>query len=235
MRDLSLSLPLIKLQSMRKLIPALYVLLFISATGFAQAYESSTEYDKKKQAAIAIDYNYSEEAVENAISKKMENLGYKGKDEKGLFNKDKGFRVYKNASIPEISTKPMDYVIKVDQKSRKESDKSIVYLILLKDGENAMSSFDGYDIDHVKSFLDNLLPDVEAANLELQIQAQEDVIVKANKKFKSLQSDKEDMENKIKKLQDDIEKNLKKQDDAQKDIEDQKKSLEDLKRKRKSS
>src|SRR5258706_9784881 len=147
MRDLSLSLSLIKLQSMRKLIPALCVLLFISATGFTQAYESSTEYDKKKQAAIAIDYNYSEEAVENAISKKMEKLGYKGKDEKGLFNKDKGFRVYKNASIPEISTKPMDYVIKVDQKSRKENDKSIVYLVLLKDGENAMSSFDGYDID----------------------------------------------------------------------------------------
>ncbi|MEO6327885.1 MAG: hypothetical protein ABIO55_03090 [Ginsengibacter sp.] len=220
---------------MRKLIPALFVLLFCSNAGFAQAYESSAEYGKKKQAAFAIDYNYSEEAVENAIIKKMDKLGYNGKDEKGLFNKDKGFRVYKNASIPEISSQSMDYIVKVDQKSRRENDKSIVYLVILKDGENAMSGFGAYDIDHVKSFLNNLLPDVEAANLELQIQAQEDVIVKANKKLKNLQSDREDMENKIKKLQNDIEKNLKDQDDAEKDIENQKKTLEDIKGRRKSS
>src|SRR5687767_6659119 len=143
---------------MKKLIPALVVLFFTSSAGFTQAYESSTEYDKKKQAAFAIDYNYSEEAVENAIAKKMEKLGYNGKDEKGLFNKDKGFRVYKNASISEISSKSMDYIIKVERKSRKENDKAIVYLIILKDGENAGSSLDGYDTDRVKSFLNNLLP-----------------------------------------------------------------------------
>ena len=220
---------------MKKLIPALLVLLFSSINAFTQAYESSTEYDKKKQTALSIDYNYREEAVENAIIKKMEKLGYNGKDEKGLFNKDKGFRVYKNATITEISSKSMDYIVKVDQKSRKEDDKSIVYLIILKDGENAMSGFDGYDLDHAKSFLNSLLPDVEAANLELQIQAQEDVLVKANKKLKNLQSDKGDLENKIKKLEDDIQKNLKDQENTQKDIENQRKGLEDLKLKRKSA
>jgi hypothetical protein len=224
-----------KLTIMRKLIPALFILLSISTNAFTQAYESSTEYDKKKQLAIAIDYNYSEQAVENAIMKKMEKLGYNGKAEKGLFNRDKGFRVYKNTSISEISTKSMDYVIKVDQKSRKEVDKSIIYLVMLKDGENAMSTLDASDIDNAKSFLNNLLPDVEAANLELQIDAQGDVLVKAEKKLRNLRSDKEDLENKIKKLQDDIQKNLKDQDDAQKDIENQRKSLEDLKSRRKSS
>lgn len=220
---------------MRKLIPALFILLSISTNGFTQAYESSTEYDKKKQFAIAIDYNYSEQAVENAIMKKMEKLGYNGKAEKGLFNRDKGFRVYKNTSISEISSKSMDYVIKVDQKSRKEDDKSIIYLVMLKDGENAMSTLDASDIDNAKSFLNNLLPDVEAANLELQIDAQGDVLVKAEKKLRNLRSDKEDLENKIKKLQDDIQKNLKDQDDAQKDIENQRKTLEDLKSRRKTS
>jgi len=220
---------------MRNLLPSLSILLFLSTNAFSQAYESSTEYDKKKQAAIAIDYNYSEEAVENAILKRMEKLGYNGKAEKGLFNKDKGFRVYKNTIISEISDKSMDYVLKVDQKSRKEDDKSIIYLVLLKDGENAMSSLDGYDIDKVKSFLNNLLPDVEAANLELQIDKQGEVIVKAEKKFKNLRSDKEDLENKIKKLQDDIRKNLKEQEDTQQDIENQRKALEDLKSRRKSS
>ena len=220
---------------MRNLLPALVVLLFTSTNGFTQAYETSTDYDKKKQAAFAIDYDYSEEAVQNAIMKKMEKLGYNGKAEKGLFNKDKGFRVYKNTVISEISSKSMDYVIKVDQKSRKENDKSIVYLIILKDDQNAKGSLDTYDTDQVKSFLSNLRPEVEAADLELQIGKQEDVVVKAEKKIKNLRSDKEDLENKIKKLQEDIKKNLKDQDDTQKDIENQKKALEDLKYKRKSA
>ncbi len=74
---------------------------------------------------------------------------------------------------------------------------------------------------------------MEAADLELQIIAQEDVIVKAEKKLKGLRSDKEDMEKKIQKLQDDIKKNEKDQTDTQQDVENQKVNLETLKGKRK--
>ena len=224
-----------KTSIMRKSITAFFLFSSISVNTFSQSYETTTDYDKKKQAAFAIDYDYPEAAVENAIIKKMEKLGYNGREEKGLFNKDKGARVYKNASIPEISSKSLDYVIKVDRKSRKESDKSTLYFIAIKDGENTRSSMDSYEAGQVQSFLNNLLPDVEAANLELQIDAQQNVVVKAEKKFKDLRADKEDMDNKIKKLQDDIQKNLKDQEASQKDIENQKKALDDLKSKRKSS
>jgi hypothetical protein len=219
---------------MLKPITVLCVLMFTALVGLTQSYESTTDYDKKKQAAFAIDYDYPEEAVENAIIKKMEKLGYNGKEEKGLFNKDKGTRVYRNTSIPDISTKSLDYIVKVDRKSRKESDKSTLYLIVLKDGQNARSNLDVSEAGQVQSFLNDLLPEVEAANLELQIKSQEDVVVKAEKKLKGLRSDKEDMESKIRKLQDDIKKNIQDQEAAQKDIEAQKKGLEDLKGKRKS-
>jgi peptidoglycan hydrolase CwlO-like protein len=127
----------------------------------------------------------------------------------------------------------MDYIIKVDQKSKKEKDESIVYLIINKDGENAMPKFDAADIEQAKAFLNNLEPDVVAAGLELQIKDQEDVVSKAEKKLRGLKDDKEDMEKKIKKLQDDIQKNLKDQDNTQKDIENQRQELENLKLKRK--
>jgi len=211
------------------------VAITICSFVFAQAYEGSVEYDKKKQQAFVVEYRYQPEAVENAVLQKMERLGYKGKEEKGLFNKDKGFHVYKNAYITEISNNSMDYMIKVEQKSRKEKDESVVYLIIYKDGENAMPKFDAYDIKQAKTFLNSLVPDVEAADLELQIGAQEDAVAKAEKKFKNLQSDKEDMENKIKKLQDDIQKNMKDQEDTQKDIENQRQALENLRLKRKST
>lgn len=198
----------------------------------AQAYESKIEFNKKKQDAFAIDYAYSPEAVENAVVARMEKLGYKTKEEKGLFNKDKGFRVYKNAFVTEISDQSMDYILRVERKSRKEKDEAVLYLIMQKDGSNAKAGFDAWDVDKVKSFLNNLRPDVEAADLELQILAQEEVVVRAEKKLKSLLDDKEDMEKKIKKLEDDIKKNIKDQEDTQKDIESQKQNLENLRSRR---
>jgi hypothetical protein len=220
---------------MKRILLSFSAVIFFTATAFAQAYEGSIEYDKKKQQAFVIDYPYPAEAVENAIVQKMQRLGYKGKEEKGMFNKDKGFIVFKSAYITDIINSSMDYIIKVEQKSRKEKDASVLYFIISKDSENAMKNFDGYDVNRAKGFLNDLLPDVEAANLELQIIAQEEAVAKAEKKLKGLQNDKEDMERKIKKLQDDIKDNLKNQEDTRQDIENQKKALEALKIKRTAS
>ncbi|HZI53181.1 MAG TPA: hypothetical protein VFD56_05755, partial [Chitinophagaceae bacterium] len=57
-----------------------------------------------------------------------------------------------------------------------------------KDGENAVSGFDADEMTQAKGFLNALLPEVETANLDLQIKAQEELIAKAEKKYKSLQS-----------------------------------------------
>jgi hypothetical protein len=215
------------------LVSCLSVLFSLPA--FSQSYESKIEYSKKKQDAFAIDYAYSPEAVENAIVNRMEKLGYKTKEEKGLFNKDKGFRTYKNAFISDISSTSFDYVVKVEQKSRKDKNEAVLYLVILKDGNNAKAGFEAADVERAKTFLNNLQPDVEAADLELQIIAQEEVVVKAEKKLKGLKSDKEDMEKKIQKLQDDIKKNEKDQTDTQQDIENQKVNLETLRGKRKNN
>ena len=217
---------------MRNFIFTLFATTLLMATGFAQAYEGSIEYNKQKQQAFVIDYPYPAEAVENAIVQKMSRIGYKGKEEKGMFNKDKGFIIYRAAYVTDISSSSMDYIIKVEQKSRKEKDASILYLVINKNNENAMKEFDASDAGKAKDFLNKLQPDVEAANLELQIEAQEEMVAKTEKKLKNLQNDKEDMEKKIKKLQDDIKDNLKDQDNTQKDIENQKQALEALKSKR---
>lgn len=219
---------------MGKLIFFLGACFLYCSIAFGQAYEGKIEYDKKKQAAFVIEFPYPPEAVENAIVQKMEKLGYKGKEEKGLFNKDKGFWVFKNAYVTEITDKKLDYIITVERKSRKEKDEAVLYMLVNKDGESAIVSFDAYDMSQAKTFLNNLMPDVEAANLELQIKAQEEVVAKAEKKYRNLQSDKEDMESKIKKLENDIEKNIKEQEETQKDIENQKQILEGLRYKRRN-
>jgi hypothetical protein len=219
---------------MRKITLAL-ILLSASICINAQAYEDKIEYNKQKQACIVIDYDFPAQAVENAVISKMGQLGYKGKEEKGVFNKDKGFRVYKGAMIADISPSRYDYVINIDRKSKKESDASVLYLIILKDDANALTMLNTIELNGAKTFLQDLYPQIEEANLELQITAQEDVVVKAEKKLKGLQTDKDDMERKIKKLQDDIQTNEKNQESQTSEIENQRKALDALRGKRKKT
>ena len=213
---------------MKKISLLFIAFLSISSIALAQAYEGTIQYDKKKQAAILIDYAYPSQAVENAMIQRMEKLGYRAKEEKGILNRDKGVLVFKSAYVTDISKEKMDYIIKVERKGKKENDESILYLILQKDGENAMDKLEATDIGKAKLYLNNMLPDIEVANLELQIKAKEEVVVKAEKKLKGLQDDKIELEKKMAE-------NAKSQDDTIKDIEAQKISLETLRGKRKKS
>lgn len=222
---LPLSLPA-KSAIMKKIVLLVATVISLVIAARAQAFEDNVQYDKKKQPAIAINYNYPVLAVENAFVLKMEKMGYKAKEEKGIFNKDKGFIVFKNAYVTDISAGRMDYIIKVEKKSRKESDESVMYMIMMKDGENAMIKMDAEDVGKAKLFLNNMLPDIEAANLEIQIKDQEDVVAKAEKKLRDLKDDQASLEKKLQQNKSD-------QEGTQKDIESQKQALGVLVGKRK--
>lgn len=200
------------------------LMMFVS---FGQSYEATIQYDKKKQQAIAIDFVYQPQAVENAIMQKLSKMGYKPKEEKGILNRDKGFLVYKNIFITDIMSDRMDYLIKVERKSRKETDESIMYLVMLKDDRNALGMMDAGDVGRAKSFLNNLLPEVEAADLELQIIAQQEVVTKAEKKLRDLKEEQTSLERKIAD-------NKTSQENTQKDIESQKQALGVLEGKRRT-
>ena len=219
---------------MRKLI-LFTIFLSISFLLNAQAHEGTVEYNKGKQACIIMEYNYPPEAVENAMRAKLLELGYGGREEKGMFNKDKGFRVYKETTIGEISPDKYDFVINIERKSHKEHDETKVSLIIFKGEVNALANLSREELEKVKAFFDNLLPEVEASNLEIQIGTQAVTVEKAEKKLKTLHDENVQMENKIKKLQEDLEKNLKEQELQKKEIENQHKTLDALKGRRKGS
>lgn len=211
---------------------SLVLALFSFTVLLGQAREGKMEYDKKKQEAIVIEYSYPQEAVENAIIKKIEDMGNQAKEEKGVFNKDKGCIVFKNATVNEISGEMLNYIVKIERKSRKDEDETILYMVINnKDGEDMIARESGY-ASKAKAFLNDLLPDIESAHLDLKIKAQEGTVAKAEKKFKDLQADQASMEKKIKSLQEDLKENAKDQEAQQKEIEVQKQTLEGLKKKR---
>jgi len=192
----------------------------------AQSYEGTIEYDKKDRKATIIEFPYAPSVVENAIIEKMENLGYKKKQ-------SKGFLVYKNAVIKAISSEPADYMIKVEAKSRKEKDESIVYLIMNEGEESITLKDEALLIGSMKIFLNEMSPHVEAFSLEKGIQGQEASVAKAEKRLKDMKEDQEIIEKKIKKLQEDLKDNAKDQEKQLKEIKNQKLTLETMKGKRK--
>lgn len=208
-----------------KSILALVSFILFSSVLNAQAYEGTVQFDKKKQPAILVEYVYPAQAVENAFVQKMEMLGFRPKEEKGILNRDRGFLVFRNAIVTDISEKRYDYILKVERKSRREDDESVLYLVVQDNGDNVLNKMDASDVSRAKSYLNAMIPDIEAANLELQILAQQDVVNKAEKKLRDLE---EEYNTLTKKLKD----NEKSQEDTRSDIENQKKSLEKLQEKR---
>lgn len=213
---------------MQKLYILLAFISVVSVKTWGQSYEGTIDFDKKKQKALVIDYNYSPEAVENAIVDRIEKLGYSSKTEKGLFNKNKGFIVFKNAVISEIDPVQHDYMIKIEKKSRKDDNESTLYMVIMSGEENQLGAMKTDDIARAKYFLNNLHPDIEEAKLEIEIKGNEESVAKSEKKFKDLQDEKADLEKKLKK-------NAEELDKQSKQIEVQRTSLDTLRGRRRGN
>src|SRR5258705_7991788 len=156
---------------MKKIITSVFFLLSFFLLK-AQVSKDKVSYNKDKQECLVMHYNYPPDAVEKALISKLSKLGYTGREEKGMLNKDKGFRIYKEATIDEISSNKYDYVVNIEKKSNKELDETVLYLIIFKGNENALSKLSSDELDKVKDFLNNLVPDVEAAHIEILIATQ---------------------------------------------------------------
>ena len=188
---------------------------------YGQVYESKIDYKKTSQSAVVGEYKYSEEIVQKTLRDKWERMGYKIKS-------TKGFLVVSNAVIGSVSSKPLEYAFKVERKSRKEKDITLLSAIINENDANATAD----NSEKLKSFLSELIPFIEATNLDFMVNEQYDAVVKSQKKFKNLQDNQNSIERKIRNLQDDLKRNAKDQDEMQKEITKQQELLDGLKAKK---
>jgi hypothetical protein len=212
--------------------------LFLFLTGFATSFivyaqptasEGSTDFQRTTQPAAIIELPYSEKVVEKAIKEYMSKKGVKDDDNKGY----KIFRGYKIKNAHEYSS---DLYFKIERKSRREKETTVVFLVAGKNGEDIKKRVvnDNISIDGCKELLEDMIPAIAAYDLEVQIQDQEDVIKKAEKKYSGLIDDQKDYEKRIKALEDKLEQNKKDQEKQQEEVKKQKELLELLRGKRKS-
>jgi len=179
---------------MRKIIYTLITLFIFTITVSAQARYVFIDFKDTKKPGVQNEFSYSDKTISNAIDDKMTKMGYKSKDLKD-------YTVYKSVLLPELGNQTYDLYFKVDRKSRKEKDNAVVTMLVSSGNENFISgSSDSRTMNNARNYLDNLLSTITAYDLQQQVNAQQDIVTKAEKKYKSLQNDADDLQEKKNKL-----------------------------------
>ena len=212
---------------MRRALLLLFVLLAFKWS-FCQAVEGKVAYQKTQQPAAVIELPYPPEMVEHTISEYLSKKGGKGEDLKG-------FRSFRNMRLSETDTAVADLYFKIDPKSRKEKDKSIVYLVAAKPNEDvsARSTEDRFGIEEAKAFLNGIVPSLETTSIDAQIKGQEENVKKAEKKLSQLADEGQDLMKKKMAIEQKILENQQGQERQKVEIEKQRGELQSMVSKRK--
>ena len=187
---------------MKKYFLLLLICIACGITGSAQVGEAVVEFNKSKRTVKSMEISDAPEIVEQAVKNKMLKSGYKQKE-------SKGWMVFKDIDDPEISSERSDLYIKVERKSRREKEASLVYFFASKPGdpatpvpfENNMLSGDG--------FYSSVAAYTTIERLEKDIRDQEEITKKNQRKYDELVKDQASLEKKIKNLQEELENNKK--------------------------
>ncbi|HRQ50906.1 MAG TPA: hypothetical protein PLR74_10250, partial [Agriterribacter sp.] len=175
---------------MKKFFTILLLCIVYNLSASAQVSEAVVEFNKTKRTVKSMEVNDAPEVVEEAIKNKMLKSGYKAKTSKGWME-------FKDIDNPEITGERSDLYIKVERKSRKDKETSLVYFFASKPGnqatpvpfESPMLSGDG--------FYSDVVAHTTAERLERDIKTQEDITKKAQKKYDDLVKDQASLEKKI--------------------------------------
>ncbi|UAY52521.1 hypothetical protein [Ferruginibacter albus] len=212
---------------MRKLTLIFGALFLFNTHSKAQAYTGQSDFNKTMQSAAIVELPFENGTTSDAINNKFKSLGYSSKS-------SGDYKLYKGIKLAELGDGTYDIYLKVDKKSKKEKDRSVVYMLISSGYEKFIPEAANADLfNNAKTFLNNLMPSVVAVDLENQITAQEDAVKKANKKLSNLNEDGEDLAKKQKKLEQDIADNKSSIANQQKEVAAQQQILETLKSKRK--
>lgn len=201
----------------RNLLNILTLSLFMLITNVtiaqSRAMEGKVTVDKNSKVAAVIELPYPAAEVEQAIKNMMSERGQKP-------DKSKNFIVFRNATLESHANELNDLHFQVERKSRKESNSSLVYLVVGRPSENIAlrTESDRHKVEEAKDMLNSLLPHVEKHHLDVQIGQQSSSLDKMRKTLKRLESDQSSNEKKLKQLQDKIEKNKSDQEKLRIDI-----------------
>jgi len=172
--------------------------LLSAAIQAQRIYVSGITVNKQEETAVSGEFLFSEEIIKTVLRERLSGLD--AKDEKR-----NGFIVYKGIRITELSPDKLDLYIRIDQAEGKEHDNTVVRLLVSRGYDNFIrEGTDQQIIDNLKTFLQSLQPAAEALSLKRNIEAQEELLKKAERRRNDLIDDLAELRKKIAKLQNEL-------------------------------
>jgi len=106
---------------------------------------------------------------------------YLSKKGKSKGNDIRGFTTYRNTQPLQNDTANADLYLKVEHKSEQDKGSSTISLLLTapKDDQVTQVSMHYLNMDQAETFLNDLVPAIEAYNLELRIKEQNETVIKS--------------------------------------------------------
>lgn len=195
---------------------------------YGQAREGWVESQKKQQPAAILELPYAPELVSAALN---DHLSKKGRSKSTDM---KGFTVYRNTQPMQNDTVNADMYFKVARKSRQEKGLTVVSLLVNGPAGGTVESVRYLGMEQAKTYLNELVPAIDAYNLELAIKEQNESLIKAESKLKSLVDDGRDLDDKRTGIDKKIADNKAGQQNQVNEIEVQKRKLADIVAQRKN-
>lgn len=211
---------------MKKIFMAISAITF-SLTASAQSETGTASFNKSAESAVIYNLSYSDEAVSNGLENKMNKWG-KAK-------KAKGYLLYRNVLVSDISKEPVSLYFSVDKKSSKDNGNATITMLIANEHDRFYKADEhGEMFSKAKEFLNSFKESVEAADLELKIASQDETVKKNDKKLKKLRDESIDNEKQKKKLEEKMAQNVKDIELQEKELATQKEQLDGLIKKRKN-
>ena len=176
-------------------------------------YEGTVEYQKTKQPATILEFNYPEKDVENALEDYVQKQG-------GKVKSNKGFYYVKSVKLHDRENRYFDVYYKVTGTGKGDNAKSTLYVILaepgedilLRDGASSNSNAAAAASVGAVTFFSSLGSELGEYDLDKRIGEQELEVMKADKNLTSLDKKRQSLEKEL--------------DDLRKEIETQRGNLE---------
>lgn len=203
-----------------KIIISFFCALLFGGMAYGQAQEGTITYQKNLLPAAVIELPYSPGVVSSALS---DYLSKKGKS-KGTDMK--GFTTFRNTQPAPNDSVNADLYFKIERKSRKDRETTVISLLTVaKEGASALNNTHYLTMDEAKDYLNNLVPAITSFNLEQRIKDQNEMVAKAESKYKKLTDEGADLEKKRNSLEKRIGENKQQQQAQTSEIELQKQKL----------
>ncbi len=211
------------------------LLLVVGVQVSAQSVNTSVKFNKTDKPALMLYLPYNQEVAEGTILAKLKETGFEPESKGSLFwkqNKVDGFYAFRGVVLrSDSATNALtDLYFKVDRRGSKKDNQSVIYLLTSKGADNFVTdASDPAVYNAAQKFLNGFTSETATYKHTLDIKTQEETVKKAEKKYSDLVGDEKDMNNKIAKLQADLQKNKQDQLNQQVTVEAEKKKLADMK------